>query len=424
MRMGHHSTNGYSSGKGLPRRVFLISQRFGHSAGGEAIKAQQYADFLLAKGHDLTVFTHARALGHGLTVPLSCLRTIPDTGFQRLLWRILPLRGLLGPYFHLRIRGLIVEEAAKGGAAPVLHYISPVSPVVLRFPPAGFEVVLGPLTGNIYYPPAFRARMSAMDRLREALHAVSQVVLGRLFPEKQRMGRILVSGYERTRASLRLAGVTDDQMLDVVDSGVSAALFARPRLTHQGENPRFASSGRLVDHKGTDLAIRALARTDADLCLDIYGDGETRAALETLVCDLGLQARVTFKGWLPRHEDLLEALGPYRGYVFASLAEANGIVVQEAMALGLPVITLKWGGPAMLAEDDSAIYVAPDSDEAVVAGIAQAMTRLARDGVLAESLSVAARARAERLFTWDEVAGSWQQVYRPEDAYQQGDGRP
>lgn len=403
----------HDTAKGVtPRRVFLIAQRFGHSAGGEAIKAQQYAEFLLENGHDVTVFTHARALGHGLSLPLSRLRTIPDTGFQRLVWRIAALRGLLSPYFHLKIKRLILAEAAKGGPSAVLHYISPVSPVAPRFPPSGFEVILGPLTGNIHYPPAFRARMSGKDRLRERLHAVSQVVLGRVLPEKRRMERILVSGYERTRVSLRLARVAEDQMVDVVDSGVSSAIFARPRLTHQGENLHFVCSGRLVDHKGIDLAIRALSRTDAGLRLDIYGDGETRAPLEALVRDLGLGSRVSFKGWLPRHEDLLDALGQYRGYVFPSLAEANGIVMQEAMAIGLPVIALNWGGPGMLAEADSALYVQPDSEEAVVAGIAGAMTRLARDGALAESLSVAARARAERLFTWPAVARSWQRAYR------------
>lgn len=70
----------------------------------------------------------------------------------------------------------------------------------------------------------------------------------------------------------------------------------------------------------------------------------------------------------------------------------------EAMALGLPVIALNWGGPAMLADASNALYVQPGSEEAVVAGIATAMKRLARDGALAESLSVAAR--AERLFAW------------------------
>jgi glycosyltransferase involved in cell wall biosynthesis len=416
MSVDHRATGGATGGdiEGHPRRrVFLISQRFGQSAGGEAVKAHQYADFLLAQGHDVTVFTHARTLGHGMALAMSRLRTTPDSALQRVLWRLPLLRGLLGTYFHFKIRGLVLDEALKGGAAPVLHYISPVSPVALRFPPQGFEVVLGPLTGNIYYPPAFRTRMSLADRFRERLHALSQVVFRRLAPEKPRMSRILVSGYERTRASLRLAGANEDQMLDVVDAGVSGAIFARPRLTHQGENLRFVCSGRLVDHKAIDLAIRALARADAGLRLDIYGDGERRAALEALVRDLGLQGRVEFKGWLTRHEDLLDALRAYRGYVFPSLAEANGIAMQEAMAMGLPVITLKWGGPAMLADDDSTLFVMPDSEEAVVAGIAMAMNRLAQDPSLAESLSIKARARAEQLFTWDAVAESWQKAYRP-----------
>ncbi len=392
-------------------RIFLISERFGSSAGGEAIKSQQYADFLRESGHELVVFTHARARGHGLFLPEAQLRTVPDTGLQRFMWRVAPLRGCLSIYFHLKVRPMIAAEAATG-ATPILHYISPVSPVALRFPLRGYKAVLGPLTGNIYYPPAFRSRMSWKDRFRERLHAVSQVVLGWTFREKLRFDTVLVSGYERTRASLRLAGCPEQRMVDVVDSGVSAAIFQNPRLQHAGVNPRFVCSGRLVDHKGTDLAIRAVAKAGPTICLDIFGDGEKRPELTALVVRLGLQDRVIFKGWVASHDDLLAAYAAYRGYLFASLAEANGIVMQEAMAIGLPVIALRWGGPAMLGDAGSAILVETTSDETVVAGLAKALDRLAQDAALADIISAKARARAEAKFTWESVAESWQRAYQ------------
>jgi glycosyltransferase involved in cell wall biosynthesis len=396
-------------------RVFLVSERFGHSAGGEAIKGQHYADALLAQGRDVIVFTHERALWLGAIFPAARLRIVKETSLQRWLWKLPPLRFLTSIYFHRRARQMILAELAAepaGSAKPILHYISPVSPVALRFPPPGFHVVMGALTGNIYYPPAFRHRMSTGDRLREALHVVTQSTIGRLAGEKRHVGAVLNSGYDRTRASLRLADCPDDRILDVVDAGVSDALFDRPRITHEGFNPRFVCSGRLVDHKGVDLAIRALARTDPSLTLDIYGDGVMRASWEALTDQLGLRERVTFHGWMERHEDLIAAFTNYRGYLFPSLAEANGIVMQEAMTLGLPVIALRWGGPAMLADETSALYVSPDSEEQVVADIAQAMVRLANDGALAERISMAARAIADRRFRWIDVVASWQAAYR------------
>jgi glycosyltransferase involved in cell wall biosynthesis len=395
------------------RKIVLISERFGHSGGGEAIKGQHYADFLLQQGHDVVVVTHERSVRSlGAHFPAERLRLVPDTALQRFLWRVAPLRGVLSPYFHWQVRSMLMAEAIRDGAAPLLHYISPVSPVALRFPPRGSDVVMGPMTGNIYYPPAFRSRMSGKDRLREALHGLSQRLLRRLAPEKTCVGVLLVSGYERTRASLRLAGAEEGQMLDVVDAGVKDSILARPRLHHAGVNRVFVCSGRMVDHKGTDLAIKALTRTDPRIRLDIFGDGETRPGCEALVARLGLGERVSFKGWMASHDALLDAFAGYRGYVFPSLAEANGIVMQEAMAIGLPVIALRWGGPAMLADETAALYVDPRSEPEVIADLARAMDRLASDGAFADGMAARARAIAERNFTWAAVARTWQRSYQ------------
>lgn len=392
------------------KAVVLISERFGHSGGGEAIKAQQYADFLQAQGYDIRVITHARSRHHGADLAPEKFWGIEDTKLQLLFWKLRPLRPLLEVYFHLAARR-ILNRAEFGPQKPILHYISPVSPVALRFPPKGFDVVLGPMTGNIYYPPGFRDRMAAWYRFREGLHRVAQTLFGRVMGDKKNVDILLVSGYERTRASLRMAGCPEDKMIDVVDSGISEKLAARTRITHDGENPRFMCSGRMVDHKGLDLAIRAVGQADPSITLDLYGDGEERPRLEALVAELGLQDRVTFKGWLPDHDDLIDAFGLYRGYVFPSLAEANGIVMQEAMMAGLPVLTARWGGPERLADDDAALYVDPIDEAHVVAELAKHMSKLARDGAFADQLSQKARAIAEARFTWDGVARSWQAAY-------------
>ena len=120
--------------------------------------------------------------------------------------------------------------------------------------------------------------------------------------------------------------------------------------------------------------------------------------------------RVNFLGWLP-YDDLVGGFKNYRAYVFPSLAEATGIVMQEAMMIGLPVITLRWGGPGALSTDDGAVYVEPTDEASVVADIAAAMTDLADNPNRAEAISIKGRELAEARFKWDDVAASWMAVY-------------
>lgn len=390
------------------RKILLISPNVSDEMGGEAIKAFQFARYLRAQGVPFQIVCHERSR-HAVDREFAPdeVHYVRDDWLHRLLWRTVVLRMALSLLFNIAAARHVRRAHAPGDV--LLHYIAPVSPVVVRLPPRGYDFVIGPMTGNIYYPPGFRHRMSRKDRIRERLHGALQRFAALAFSERRRARALLVSGYDRTRASLRLAGAPEASLVDVVDAGVSDALSARPRLRHSGRNPRFFCSGRMVDHKGIDLAIRAVAKT-ADITLDISGDGEKRAGLEALARRLGVTDRVRFLGWLD-YDDLLAGFANYRGYVFPSLAEANGIVMQEAMMIGLPVITLRWGGPAMLADDASAEYIDPVDEEQVAAEIALRMERLAEDAKRAEALSVAARRRAEERFVWDKVAASWMAVY-------------
>ena len=103
----------------------------------------------------------------------------------------------------------------------------------------------------------------------------------------------------------------------------------------------------------------------------------------------------------------------YRAFVAPSLAEANGISVQEAMMAGLPVICLKWGGPELLADAESAVLIEPRSHDQVVRDIAEAMAALATDPDRANRLASRARTIAEHRFGWNSVASEWQAAYGP-----------
>jgi glycosyltransferase involved in cell wall biosynthesis len=127
---------------------------------------------------------------------------------------------------------------------------------------------------------------------------------------------------------------------------------------------------------------------------------------------LALRDRVKFVDWID-HASLPETLRSYRALVSPALTEANGIAVQEAMVLGLPVIALNWGGPSLLITDESGILIEPRNEDYVIDELAQAMDVLAEDGDLAGRMSAAGRQRAiDQGFAWPAIISQWADVYQ------------
>jgi glycosyltransferase involved in cell wall biosynthesis len=98
--------------------------------------------------------------------------------------------------------------------------------------------------------------------------------------------------------------------------------------------------------------------------------------------------------------------------VLSSLYECGGAVVLEAMACGLPVIAAAWGGPTDYLDDSCGILVPTDSREALIAGFADGMSRLAADPDLRDRLGHAGRLRIEREFNWETKIDDILAIYR------------
>ena len=393
------------------RRVLLVAPNISRRMGGEGIKALQIHRELKAMGHDVRQVTHARVRDEmRADQPDLAIDYVEDGPTQVWLHRLRakPLLALLNAWQLHRLAARVADDFDPD----IVHFTSPISPVLPYFRMPGRSVVIGPLNGNVTHPPAFRDREPASKAIGAGILKPLQWLLGRLFRGK-REALLLVSGGDRTVAALLLGGCDEGQLVRTLDCGIPDALVDRPRVVHAGVNRSFVHLGRLVPYKGCDLAIRALARADAGATLDIIGDGPSRGDLAALAQRLGLGERVRFIGWMPTGPALHDRLSGYRGLVMPSLAEANGIAFQEAMVLGLPVICIDWAGPQELLTADEAIMIPPDGDEAVVAALAAAMDRLGQDGGFADRLAERARAKAMTLgFRWRDLLGRWQDVYR------------
>jgi teichuronic acid biosynthesis glycosyltransferase TuaC len=107
--------------------------------------------------------------------------------------------------------------------------------------------------------------------------------------------------------------------------------------------------GHLVELKGVDIAIEALARVP-DTTLLIAGEGSEEHKLRQLVERLGLGARVRFLGAIPQAE-LCDYYNAADVMVLASSREGMPNVVLEAMACGTPVLATPVGGIPELITD-------------------------------------------------------------------------
>ena len=167
---------------------------------------------------------------------------------------------------------------------------------------------------------------------------------------------------------------------------------------------RLLSIGSVLPGKGYDLLIAALAMlTDLPWRLTIAGD-RTRnlAAAARLDVDIsahGLGDRVTVLGALPS-ERISELYLASDLFVLASRFESYGMVLTEAIAHGLPVVSTTAGAIPDTVPPDTGLLVPPDD----VAALTQALRRLIGNHAERQRLAINARAAAAQLPTWRDSA--------------------
>jgi teichuronic acid biosynthesis glycosyltransferase TuaC len=168
---------------------------------------------------------------------------------------------------------------------------------------------------------------------------------------------------------------------------------AARRLLGLQDVQTFASVGHLVELKGHDLAIRALAHGFPDAHLLIVGDGEVRQPLEALARSLGVHERVSFVGAVTQ-ERLRYYFNAADALILASSREGWPNVLLESMACGTPVVATRVGGvPEIVTAPEAGVLVNRSP-----ADIAEGLTTL----LSAYPSREATRAHAER-FSWEDT---------------------
>lgn len=147
--------------------------------------------------------------------------------------------------------------------------------------------------------------------------------------------------------------------LHIVHCGVDPALYDSPRGA-AGKQLLFV--GRLAAVKGVPVLFQAMqdiAKDHPDMRLTLIGDGPERKALEDQARAMGLSAMVDFAGYRAQAE-VAAALRETDILVLPSFAEGLPVVLMEALAARVPVLTTRIAGVGELVEDGvSGRLVAP-----------------------------------------------------------------
>lgn len=166
--------------------------------------------------------------------------------------------------------------------------------------------------------------------------------------------------------------------------------------------------GRIDSEKDVDVVIRAAARAmdQVDAQLLIVGDGNARPRLVQLARELGIGDRTVFPGFLGR-DDLPIVYRVATVFAISSRIEAEGIVVLEAAASGLPIVAVRATTMPDLVERPGCGYLVEPGD---AGGMADRLLYLLRNPLERERLKHAALAMA-RLHSYEITLDQHEALY-------------
>jgi len=291
---------------------------------------------------------------------------------------------------------------AKNTEFDVVHHVTFVSarqPSFMGLLPIPF--IFGPVAGGESAPWWLRKSYPLKGWLRDLWRDVANIGVrfdplmhltfakaSKIYVTSEQTLRLIPKRY-RSKAAVKLA------------IGVESIQGYQPaRLKAAAEDSfRVIFVGRLLYWKGLHLGLRAFAELKKHVPaarLTVIGSGPDEKWLRSLVARLQMNDAIEWVPWLSRVDVLLE----YQQQdilLFPSLHDSGGMVVLEALASGLPVVTLDIGGPGLIVDVHCGVIVKTTGkrEQDVVLALAAAMRRLCENQDLRVSLADGARACAE-----------------------------
>lgn len=273
--------------------------------------------------------------------------------------------------------------------------------------------VWGPIGSNQKRPAEFMRQFEIRIRILEFIKNIVRAVFRKYNPFvfiTMKRSKIIIVINNYVKSNIRKKFQHKVTLLPAI--GINFNEIPESNIILPSTKIKVLSAGRLIYWKGFRLSIRAFAEFSErknNAILYILGDGPERKYLGRLIFINSLYDRVIFTGNLPRKE-ALKYFSSCDIFLYPCLEEA-GLVVLEAMAAGMPVVCLDYGGPGEMVTEECGIKVKPDNTEQVVHDLAYALNLLASNKELRKHLGEGARRRAEEVYNWDRKGEKISKIY-------------
>lgn len=185
-------------------------------------------------------------------------------------------------------------------------------------------------------------------------------------------------------------------------------LSLNPSCTSKMTERRVVAIARYSHEKGIDLLLKAWTKVEqqvSDWRLDVFGEGE-RTPYEKMIDALHIdRSRCQLNG---RTNDVEKEYCNSSIFVLSSRFEGFGMVVTEAMACGLPVVSFDcpWGPRSIITDGEDGLLIENGNVEALVNG----MVRLMNDDILRKSMATAGKDNVKR-FSMEQIAMRWKTLF-------------
>lgn len=243
----------------------------------------------------------------------------------------------------------------------------------------GIPVIFGPVGGGQTAPQRMLKYFGA-EKSKENLRSLITKSL-RFSPLHQNWLRQMSFVLAANSDTLNLVGALGCQKATLMcDTAISTDYFADGPRTFQKTAGalRLLWVGRILTRKALPLALDALKRVNENVTLTIAGEPMGDAdAIRRVIRERKLQNRVFWKGSRLSYQELRTAYAQHDAMIFTSLRDTFGSQLLEAMAMGLPIITLDLHGAHDHVPTAASIKVPVGNPEETARNLARAIQEFA-----------------------------------------------
>jgi glycosyltransferase involved in cell wall biosynthesis len=249
----------------------------------------------------------------------------------------------------------------------------------------GAKIIFGPVGGGQEALPEFKEYFGAAWRTEQIRSLISKFSIrysANLKNTVSHSDHILVTNQDTANIVNRMRPREAGNVHLVLDNAIPLGMQNLRFIDRQpGKKLNLLWVGRMLPRKGLNLILHALSLVPehVDYTFTIVGGGEQYRFVDGWIKQYGLDpSRLNLLGQIP----FTEVVHHYEKadvFIFCSLRDSCPAQLNEAMAFGLPVITLDIHGSSLAVHNDCGIKVKPTTKEATALEIAKAVTRFYED---------------------------------------------